>query len=181
VIRSISRWAVGTLISWSVTLPVGGAGGEVAQKGPMNVRANASEFDRIIQIGMACSRTFTTLLDEVDRTDGLVYLDKGRCGHSVHSCLPFSLIQSGAHRLLRIVSDLKGSDREVAAAIGHELQHTLEVLREPSIRSAASMYLFYSRIAPTANEAFEAPGAIAVELAIQRDFDQRRTHYGLCK
>jgi hypothetical protein len=43
------------------------------------------------------------------------------------------------------------------------------------------MYLFYSRIAPTANEAFETPGAIAVELAIQRDFDQRRTHDGLCK
>ena len=50
-------------------------------------------------------------------------------------------------RLLRVILDPRKADgdRDLMASVGHELWHTLEVFREPSLRTYAEVYHFYAR------------------------------------
>ena len=47
-------------------------------------------------------------------------------------------------------------------AIGHELQHAIEVLRDPHVTDIQSAYLFFLHKGPTASGRFETEAAIAV-------------------
>ncbi len=48
------------------------------------------------------------------------------------------------------------------AAIGHELQHAIEVLSDPHVIDMASAYSLFERIGPTNSGRFETPAALHV-------------------
>jgi hypothetical protein len=89
------------------------------------------------------SVTFRALIDAIDATDGLVYVEEGRCRRGVRACLSLSLVIAGPHRVLRILVDPRKSPGcELAMSIGHELQHALEVLSNVHVRSSSQMFHF---------------------------------------
>ena len=95
------------------------------------------------------SITFHNLLEDMARTDGLVYVETGVCGHGVRACMLHSIIRSGPFRLLRILIDrdyTKSADAPLARVIAHELQHALEVLAHPEVVDLDSMLAMYARI-----------------------------------
>jgi hypothetical protein len=115
------------------------------------------------------SATFRRLVDVIEATNGIVYVEQGACGHSVRACLTLSVTPAGDYRILRVLVDARQRDWEVMASIGHELQHAIEVLSNPMLTSTEAVYLFYSREWATLGDAFETPGAITIGRAVRNE------------
>src|SRR5436190_17837277 len=120
------------------------------------------------------SPSFRSLVRTIERTDGIVYVERGRCGHGVHACLTHSIVAGESFRLLRIIVDGVGSPIQLMAVIGHELQHAVELLSDHAVRSAAAAYLYYAREAPTARDSFapvETTAAVRAGITIEGELE----------
>jgi len=124
------------------------------------VRSESASIAMTIRDATEASTTFRHLMDTIDASDGLVYVEEGKCGHSVSACLALSIKVVGAYRLLRIVVNTKRDRCDLMAAIGHELRHAIEVLGEPAVTSNAGMYLFFQHEGPTTDGRFETEAAL---------------------
>ena len=118
------------------------------------------------------SSIFHQLLDELARTNGIVYIEAGKCGHGVRACVPHSIALAGPFRLLRILIHPydagHASAAQLAGIIAHEVQHALELLSDLSVTNAAAMFSFYGR-APSADGAFETAAAIVASDRVSRE------------
>jgi hypothetical protein len=63
----------------------------------------------------------------------------------------------------------KATGCRLVATIGHELQHTIEVLHDPSVRSGDAMYFLFARIGPVSSGPFETTAAKRTTLLIDRE------------
>lgn len=138
-----------------------------------HVRSTNSAIAAAIVEGQVRSSTFRSLVQTIDATDGIVYVEPGSCRHGVHACLSLSVVSSGGFRLLRILISHVDDVFSLIATIGHELFHAIEVLSQPAVRTMADAYLFYVREAPTAGDAFETPAAIRAGMAVGNDLRRR--------
>ena len=135
-----------------------------------HVRANGDPaLAALIDDGARVSATFRRLVTAIDRTNGLVYVEQGKCGHGVRACLTLSVKVAGPHRILRILVDLRRDLFELLGALGHELQHALELLGDARVTSNEAAYLFYLAAAPTSNDRFETQAAIAAGFQVERE------------
>ena len=117
---------------------------ETPASGGSRVRSSSPAIVTAIMTATGQSPTFRDLVDVVNASDGIVYLEEGRCGHGVRSCV-VAVVDAGANRVLRIRIGKYPSPLSIMAAIGHELRHAIEVLSNPDIRSTGAMQLFYLR------------------------------------
>jgi hypothetical protein len=115
------------------------------------------------------SPTFRRLVDAIEGTNGIVYIEQGECGHSVRACLTLTITPAAEYRLLRVLVDARQPDWEVMSSIGHELQHALEVLENMSIKSTEAIFLFYGREGMTMGETFETPVAVRIGNAVRNE------------
>jgi hypothetical protein len=115
---------------------------------------------KLIQEATERSVTFLRLVDTIDATDGIVYVEQGHCGHHVRACLALTAWVAGPSRILRIVVDTHRDRGELLASIGHELQHAVEAIGDPHVTNAHTMYSFFDRIGPTSEGRFETEAAI---------------------
>jgi hypothetical protein len=136
----------------------------------VRVRSNNPSIAAIIQDATDRSTLFRRLIETINATDGLVYVDEGKCRHSVSACLVLSVKMAGPYRLLRILVDPHKYDRdcERMAAIGHELRHAIEVLSEPNVRDYPAVQSFFDRVGPTGGGEgrFETPAAMRTGLDV---------------
>ena len=116
------------------------------------------------------SPTFRSLIGQIEKTDGIVYVERGRCGHGVPACLSLSIVSGSGYRLLRILVDSVDNLMSLVATIGHELRHAIELLADPQVRTTTAAYYFYQREAPTNLDAFETAAAIRTGLEVEREF-----------
>lgn len=136
------------------------------------VRSDSSFITDAIARGSERSPVFRGLLETIDASDGLVYVDEGVCGHGVFACLFHSMQIAGPHRVLRIRIDRREvMGCHVAGSIGHELQHAVEVLSDPSIRSSAAVFDYFDR--KGARGSFETAAATQAGRAVDRDVCRR--------
>ena len=121
--------------------------------------------------GAERSTTFRRLIEAINATDGLVYVMEGKCGQGVRACLHMSLELSGKNRLLRIlVTPRRAPGCELMGSIGHELQHALEALGNPNVRTSFGLSSFFHQIGPEGSpRMFETPEAIEVGLAVAKE------------
>jgi len=139
------------------------------------VRANgASSIAMLLQEGAQRSATFRGLLLRIDGTDGLVYVEYGRCGHSVRACLALTVRVAGPSRVLRILLDAHRDHDALLSAIGHELQHAIEALGDPHVTDDLTIYRFFERIAPRYKDRFETEAAIETGLRITAELRASR-------
>jgi hypothetical protein len=142
------------------------------------VRSHSPLLAAAIEEGVQRSPSFRRLVQTIDSTDGLVYVDEGSCRLKVRACLVLTVTISGPHRVLRIlVEPRKALDCELIASIGHELQHAIEVLLHPVIRSDGRLYSFFDHVGKTGFGRFETEEALragsAVRAEVCRDKKQR--------
>jgi hypothetical protein len=148
------------------------AGGTAQPGGPplARVRSNTPSIAALIQEAAERSPLFRRLIETIDATDGLVYVDEGKCGHGVSACLVLSVQVAGPYRLLRILVDphKRKRDCDLMASIGHELRHAIEVLSEPNVRDYHAVYSFFEREGPTdgGKGRFETPAAVRTGLDV---------------
>ena len=124
------------------------------------VRTQDLDLSALIRQATDRSPTFRGILDAIQASDGIVYVQRDRCRHSRRSCLVLWMGFAGPYRVLRLNVAGGKNDIETMASIAHELRHALEVLSEPGVRSSAGMYHLYSRSHAWRGEAFETRAAI---------------------
>jgi hypothetical protein len=111
------------------------------------VRSHSPVIVAVIREAAERSTTFRRLIATIDSTDGLVYVEEGKCGHSVRACLLMSVKVAGPYRLLGILVDThRATGAELMASIGHELWHAFEVLSDPHVTDNRSIFWLFSRI-----------------------------------
>jgi len=131
------------------------------------VRGVGPRVAAVVIEAAAQSKTFRGLIEQVNATDGIVYIVEGECGHGVRACLTFAITLAGRNRMLRILIDGRKTDREAMRSIGHELQHAVEVLSDPTVRSLGEMYQLYDRICNQCGLRFETNAAIRAGNAVR--------------
>ena len=85
----------------------------------------------------------------------------------VPSHVPRVVRQEPAPRIL--VNSRRAPGCELIASIGHELQHALEVLSNPNVRTSFGLSSFFHQIGPEGPRRFETADAIQAGLAVARE------------
>ena len=135
----------------------------------MRVRTSSPTISALIQQAAARSTMFHGVIAEIGNTDGIVYVEPGKCPHGVRACLLMEMAISGSNRLLYVLVDTKRADTELMAAIAHELRHAVEVLSNRSLKTGTAMYFFY-RLTGTSlgRGAFETTAAVETGQAVRK-------------
>jgi hypothetical protein len=175
--RDVVGAAVMMIIGIS-TLALASGGPEPDDPGPAmtvaRIKTEDPEIARAIALAIDWSDTFRRLVETIERTDGMVWIVRGRC-HAMSACLLIYLEVSGPNRMLRIHVDPRQAGERLMESMGHELRHAVEVLGT-SARTSAAMYHFFDRQAGAyriggrfeTNEAVEAGLAVGREVARAR-------------
>jgi hypothetical protein len=121
-----------------------------------------------LQAGCRSSSTFQDLGRRVARANGVVLVNDGSCG-AKRGCLQHWIAVAGVRRYLRVLINTNKPRNEVVATIAHELQHAVEVLDDPSIRTAAAIYWRSRGPFAASQRSFETQAAIEIESAVRRE------------
>jgi hypothetical protein len=112
-----------------------------------NVRATALDAQDLLARGLARSQTFGRLMAALDGTDVIVYVEVTRdLPATVAGRLLFATTVPGGARYVRVQVSAEGPLSVRIAALGHELQHAVEVSEAPEVRCEQSFAKFYERI-----------------------------------
>ena len=134
------------------------------------VRSENRMIAQIIADTPAASVTFRGLVEAINGTNGIVYVESGQCGHGVQSCLTHNIRVVGPNRFLYIVVSLRRDRIELIGAIGHELHHALDVLREPGITTTQEMYFHhFDGMSMSSTRRFETDAAFKTGMQIERE------------
>ena len=86
------------------------------------------------------------------------------------ACLHMSLELSGENRLLRIlVNPRRAPGCDLLGSIGHELQHALEALGNPNVKTSFGLSSYFRRIGPEGPRRSETPEAIQAGLTVEKE------------
>ena len=112
-----------------------------------HVRPTTPAVASLIADAMEGSATFREIVRMIEESDTYVYVLEGQCGHGVRACF-IGITTAGARRIMRITISLDGGAPRwyVIGSVGHELYHTIEAIREPSVRSTEAQFHLYARI-----------------------------------
>ena len=111
-----------------------------------HVRGATPQITALIKRAIARSPTFAALVEALNGTDVIVYIERvRRLPSGVDGQLAFSGA-AGPLRYLRaqVIVDLE--EDAMLAIAGHELQHALEVAAHPEVRDVATLGTLYERI-----------------------------------
>ena len=135
------------------------------------VRSSDRSIVELIERATHHSPTLDKLIGRVETSNGIVYVEPGICPQRVPACLKVWMVTTGSVRFMRIVVDRHqlDSDSTLLGAIGHELQHAIEVLSDPTVTDSNKMFFFYRRYAPTQRDQFETWAAVSAGDAVQHE------------
>ena len=142
------------------------------------VRSTNPQIAAMIKEAAGQSPTFRHLIQTIEATDGIVFVEQGDCGHGVRSCLLHSVVVAAGNRILRIVVNTRQSAWDLMGSIGHELYHATEVLADPSVTTANALYFLYAPGGWKARDTFETDAAIRAGFAVRREVQRSGGHAG---
>jgi hypothetical protein len=144
---------------------------------PSRLRLTDARLRVIVDLGRRESPLFRALLDQLDGTDVIVYVQCARLRSGLDGKLTFLAAAAGVrYVMVRIAWDLP-LPRKIAI-LGHELQHALEIARSPDAVSAETMAAAYERFGFTRNRRrdrveFDSVAAIDTGMTIARELAER--------
>jgi hypothetical protein len=152
--------------------PASAAGADHAAIG--RVRSSNAAIATLIQQAGQRSKTFRGLVEAINASDGIVYVEEGPCGHGVRACF-VTVTLARPNRILRVNVDARKAGSDLVWLIGHELRHTVEVLSNLTVTSQVDMYFFYSQVGQLQNSgrAFETAAAIEAGEAVRAEVRQQ--------
>jgi len=166
----------------TIGTPIASALGQDQGLAVSNVRGVDDTTSTLIRDLVARSATARQLVDQIDRSDLVVYVRRrlfptvllnGRIGFVQSDC---------SRRLVAIEVAAPRNYIEELSALGHELQHAVEIAGDPTVCSSASLSAFYARIGdPTSQstaseESYETRAAAEVGLRIRHEVLQAAAH-----
>ncbi len=153
------RLALTVVLAAFITGPVQ-AGSNASLHTQGHVRAMQPEGDKLLARGLATSATFRRLVDRLEHSDVIVYVDvRPDMPQYLGGSLQF-LARSATDRFLRVRINRASSHLWQTALLGHELQHAVEVAESPDVESAIGLRALYRRIGVrTGPDAFDSVAA----------------------
>ena len=142
---------------------------------PVRLRIPDPHIRRVVNDAVLRSITLRRLIDEIEQSDLIVHVVLDHCAAEVDGAMRLAAVSGGA-RFVR-VSIRRGVPRAaLAALIGHELAHVVEVARDPRVRDQESMRMLYERIGyriAAGNRRFDTTHAVATGLHVQQELQAR--------
>jgi hypothetical protein len=112
-----------------------------------NVRSSSPSIAALLEQGQQESPTFAGLVAELDRHDVIVYVQSEiRLRAGLGGATNHTITTRGQVRYLRVLIDLQRSRERLIGLIAHELQHVLEIARDPTVVSEADVDALFRRI-----------------------------------
>jgi hypothetical protein len=151
------------------------------------VRSTDATILHLLQEGAERSTTFRSLVDAIDHSTGIVYVEFGYCafGHLNGCLLPFIAVSHG-DRYLRIVvtaDQNRRSHDQLLALLAHEMRHALEVLEHPEVVDVATMEAMYRKIGTplTGHSGHETSAARAAGDAVLAELSEKHPWLGVAR
>jgi hypothetical protein len=138
----------------------------------VRVRTTSPIIATLIQHATEHSQTFRDLVQAINASDGIVYIEEGACGNGRRSCF-VNVTKARPDRMLWVMLNVRGVDCDLMGSIGHELQHTIEVLGNPQVTNFATMYSFYAQEADDRYLAFETLAAKRIGEAVRAEVREK--------
>lgn len=161
--RRVAGTAVVVLLMCTLPARSSGADGEFGR-----VRTLDPVLAELLEQGPAQSTTLARLLDEIERSDLIVYIER-------HNRFPRTLIgsfklagQSSGHRYARIALSTALDRRDTLIALAHELQHAAEVAASDVVDNRG-MFELYCRIGDRRAGGFDTAAARLVTRQVSKE------------
>jgi hypothetical protein len=145
-----------------------------------HVRSSNPVLLRLIEEGTERSTTFRRLVDAINMSSTIVYVEFGFCafGHLDGCLLPYVTESHGTRFVRAIVTPdrTRRSHDQLLALIGHELQHVVEVTQHDEVVDVRSMQMMFARIGTpvkTARTGYETSAARDVGDAVLSEVSRR--------
>ena len=117
------------------------------QRNQSAIRTNDALLRSLLIEGCRLSPTLRALADAIGRTDGIVYITPGACPiRTLRACLLHKVQDTGDARYLWIRLGANADSTALVSSMAHELQHALEVLEQPKLRSQRDVLDFYQTV-----------------------------------
>jgi hypothetical protein len=144
----------------------------VEQPSTSHVRTTEARILALIDEGRSRSATFRQLVETLDESDVIVYIEPKRNREALGGFLLNDVAGRGGWRYVRVAVEVQGANRRVIALLAHELQHAVEVARAPQVHDAASLREAFSRQAVKfgcGGECYETQAAKDVEWTVNKE------------
>jgi hypothetical protein len=126
------------------------------------LRAADAKAAALLAAGMARSTTFRELVQTIEHSDLVVYVDT-RSFLKIPGQLQLLAATPGC-RHLRVSIRTPGLDNDLVAWLAHELTHAVEVATAPEVRDQAGLRRLYQRIGHAGRYGDDAESAAAQEI-----------------
>lgn len=111
-----------------------------------SLRPQSDRAAQWLRLAIERSPTVARLVDRIERSDVLVYLDiRPDLPANVAACLTW-MAATPTRRLVRTTLRPGLRRADAIAMIAHELQHVVEVIEHPEVRSEQALLALYARI-----------------------------------
>jgi hypothetical protein len=112
-----------------------------------HVRTSEPKITALIDAGRRRSATFRQLIETLDRSDLIVYVDaKKMSREEFGGYLSHKIVVGGGFRYLRVAIDLHGVADRLVPVLAHELQHAVEVSEHPDIHDEYGLEQLFERL-----------------------------------
>lgn len=141
MMRSKAAKLVSALLLWAAPGAAQTATTAMPRIRPLDARATAA-----IETGVRRSATFRALVDELERSDVVVYVyTTPFLAEHVSGGLSFVGV-SATMRFMKIALDLDLTPEQTVYILAHELQHAREIARAPHVTTREAFDAFYRHI-----------------------------------
>jgi hypothetical protein len=135
----------------------------------------------LLEEGRERSPKFRSLVDAIDQSTGIVYVEFGYCafGH-LEGCLLRHIAMTRGDRYLRVLiirDKNRLSHDRLLSVIAHELQHALEVIEHPEVVDPTTMETMFHEIGVPltgGSHGYETSAAHAAEYAVFAELCAKR-------
>jgi len=110
-----------------------------------HVRATEPEILALIDEGLSRSPTFRRLVETLNASDVIVYVDPKQTRQALGGYLAHNIVARGGYRYLHIAVEMRGADRRLVSLLAHELQHAVEVAQEPDARDEDALERLFAK------------------------------------
>src|SRR5215468_2418465 len=143
-----------------------------------HVRTTEPLVRSLIEQGLARSETFRWLVNTLNQSDVVVYVDPKITRQTLGGYLSHSIVSAGGRRYLHIAVDLRGGDIRLVSLLAHELQHAVEVSQDPDARDSKGVARLFARLASTRrcgiSNCEETEAALDVQAAVDAELKAAR-------
>ncbi len=142
-----------------------------------HVRSLEARIQSLLDAGVSRSAMFRQLVDRLNRSDVIVYVEPKLTRARLARFLKHDLVAQGGYRYLRIEIESGGPEERVLPILAHELQHAVEVAQVPSVRDAQQLTQLFDRLAVTfgcEGRYSETRAAIHVQDVVSGELKARR-------